>query len=362
MNSLRKKLTLLCLFTILVTCMVQVDSTRAQVASSSATQSALSFISDVVQPDLSKYNVTLVNDIVGQTPTKPIETQESVDYHLSEINGVGNGIDVICIFTNDVLTYAQLSNTASSPFYSSLSTSVPAAILATLDGYQTYSGKSLQNMISALTNTDLSQNISSVVGDIHLTTQNDPNEVDISLMYTANGTDYTGINLSFRNGQFYTFSDDRSLWVIGNTDVNINESQAIEIAQQYVKTYSYTTDNGTLVHGFRVSSIQAVLGTYPVDNTTTIEPYWRLQLNLAEIYPGNVYALSFGVWANSGIVFLAQPVGVEGGSPQTISSSPQRTTAQVKTGFSILELGSLTGLVTVAAIAGIAIVIKKRSK
>jgi len=62
-------------------------------------------------------------------------------------------------------------------------------------------------------------------------------------------------------------------------------SQAIDIAKQYVQNYSYTLDNGLTVNGFNVTNIQAGLNTYPKDNSTTIYPYWSVQLNLGKFVP-----------------------------------------------------------------------------
>jgi hypothetical protein len=267
------------------------------------------------------------------------------------------------MFTNNVLTSALLSTNGSSTFYSDLSANVSDEALAILEGYQTYTGENLQEMNKAIANVDATQNLTRISGDIELTVENTPPFIAISLKYIYNDTSYTGVSFSFKNGQLYTFMDDRSLWVIGNTDVNINESQAINIAQQYVQNYSYTLDNGAVVQGFKVSSIQAALDTYPVDNTTTIDPYWRLQLNLGEIYPGNVYALSIGIWADSGIVFLAQPIGVEGGSPPVTPSAvpSQQTQPQKQAGISTLDISTIASVIVAVTIAGL-VIVRKRSK
>jgi hypothetical protein len=356
----KKALTPLSLFTIFLVLVVQALSAHVATASP-VKDKALAFIEDVIQPDMSKYNITLVNDIVGQPLIWPSETQESVKYHL---DNNGSGPDIICLFTNNVLTSALLSANGSSTFYSNLSADLTSRTLATLKGYQTYTGEDLQDMVNAFTNVDVTQNVTKISGNIKLTIQNIPFGTDISFKYTYNGTDYTGISFTFRNGQFYSFMDDRSEWVIGNTDVNINQSQAIDIAEQYVQNYSYTLDNGTVVKGFNVTAIQAALNFYPRNNSTTIYPYWSVQLNLDKLYPGNVWQLSVGIWADSGTVFLCQPIGFGGGSPPTattIPAPPQQQQAQRESGITPIDLSIATGAVAAIAII-VAIVIKKRSK
>ncbi len=315
---------------------------------------------------MSKYNVTLVNDIVGQPLIWPPETQESVTYYLDD-NGIGP--DITCLFINNTLTSAELgvneafthssqADESLTLVYSNRSTNLTEETLGLLERYQTYTSENLQDMANTLTNVDATQNVTKIIGDIKLTTLTIPLETDITFKYTFNGTDYTTLGFTFRNGQFYLFWDDRSQWVIGNTDVNINQSQAIDIAQQYVQNYSYTLDDGTVVKGFNVTSIQAGLNTYPRENSTTIYPYWSVQLNLDKVYPGNVWQLSVGIWADSGTVFLCQPIGF-GGSPP--AATPEQTQSQPQSLISPIDLSIVAG--TIATIVAIAVIIvKKRSK
>jgi hypothetical protein len=330
----------------------------------SAKDRALAFIKDVVQPDMSKYNVTLISDIVGHPLNQSSVTQEGVDYRL---NANGNGPDIICMFTNNVLTSAVLStNTgASSTILSSNpSETLNAKAQSVMQGYQTYTGENLQDMTTALSSIDATQNTTKVLGTTKVTVQTTQTETDVYLKYVANGTAYTGISFTIENGQFYSFSDDRSLWTIGNTNMNINQSQAISIAQQFIQNYSYTLENGGVVAApYNITSIQASTNFYPRDNSTTIYPYWSVQFNLGQLYPGNVYALSIGVWADSGNVFLSQPVGVEGGAPPVTPSATGSQQTQPQGQKNMLpELGIIAGVVTIVAIAGIAVFIRKRSK
>ena len=368
MKSLTKEaLTIICLFAILTVAVMQAPTAYAQTAPQTNSGKALSFIKDVIQPDVTKYNISLVSDIVGHPLNQSSITQESIDYHL---DANGNGPDVYCLFTNNVLTSAQLGisptyahSTLSSTLYTTLSTNLTDLTLATLEGYQTYTGENLQAMTNVLANVNVMQNFTKISGDIKLTVEITSPFTDISLKYTYNGTDYTGIDFAFKNGQFYTFMDNRNLWLIGNTNVNVNESQAINIAQLYIKNYSYTLDDGTAVKGFNVTSIQASPNFYPRDNSSTVYPYWSVQLDFGQLYPGNVYALSIGIWADSGQVFLAQPLGVGGSVPSSPpSASPShQTQSHSQTGISTIDIGIAIGTVMAIAIIS-AIVVKKRGK
>ncbi len=361
---------LACLLAVILVLLVQVPlMTQAQTTSSSNKDRALSFIENVIQPDMSKYNISLVDDIVGQEPIFPYTTQESVNYFLSDN---GTGPDILCMFTNNVLTIAQLSvdqafvhspnaDQSESLVYSNLSTNLTQQTIGILERYQTYLGEDLQNMTNALTNVDVTQNITKTLGDIKLTTENTPFETDVHLKYTYNGTDYTGIDFTFRNGQLYIFSDNRSEWTIGNTDVDINQTQAINIAQQYMKTYSYTLDDGTIVNQFNVTSTTASLNFYPKDNTTLIYPCWNIQVNLNPIFPPTVYAIQLEIWADSGQVFHTQPIAVEGGLSQpasTPTATPTQTPNPTVPEFSALTIPLF---IILLATSGFLIYFKKKS-
>ena len=359
MKISRKRIMPLAILAVTLILMSQVYTVHSAIVPT-AKDSALAFIRNVIQPSVANNNVTFINDIVGQPILNPKQTQESVKYHISSS---GSGADVICLFTNNVLTQAQLSTVDASTVSSNLPTDISARALATLRGYQTYTGEDLTSMLTALTNVDVTQNITRISGNIKLIVQNSPFGIDVSLKNSYNGTDYTGITLTFRNGQFYSMMDDRSLYTIGNTNVNINQAKAIDIAQQYILTYSYATDSGDLVKGFNVTSIQASTNFYPRDNTTIIYPYWSVQLNLGQTYPGNVYAIEIGVWADSGTVFLAQPIGVGGSFPApTPSESPPTTIPSSPTdNNSAILISIIVAIVAIGITIG-TIKVKKRRK
>lgn len=283
---------------------------------SGAEEKALAFIENVIQPDVSLYNITLVSDIVG--------LQESVTYHLAETS-TGLGPDIICLFENGSLIMVELSEESPSLVYSNPSTNLTEQTVGLLERYQAYVGLNLQDMINALANVDVTQNLTKTVGDITLTADSSSLETDVSLKYTYNGAVYTGVSFTFRSGQFYSFSEDYSRWTIGNTDVNVNENQAINIAKQYMQTYSYTLDNGAVVNQFNITTITAGLNTYPRGNTTTIYPYWSVQVNLDDTFPVDCYAISIGIWADSGTVIFAQPLFVGGGAPSPSTATPTDT-------------------------------------
>jgi hypothetical protein len=103
-------------------------------------------------------------------------------------------------------------------------------------------------------------------------------------------------------------------------------------------------------------SIKAELKTRSRE-TLTWCPYWNVELYLDRSYPGDVYAIQVGIWADSGEVFLCKQIGVGGAiTPEDLDA------AEIpETGASpVVYIAAIVGLVTL--IAAVMVVYKKRSK
>ena len=282
---------------------------------------ALDFIQNVLLFDIAEYNITLIQDGVT-LPSQPDDpTIEIMDYALESNR---SRLDVSVAFTNNVLTGCILS----APNGSVLPAQTPSDLIDSanvfLEKYQAFTGDNLTDMINTLSLIDGTKNLNVTSGNVKLNLrifdiQNGQVDSIFRWLYTFNGTDYTALGVTFRNGALYALRDDRSLYKIGNTDVNITKEQAISAAMKYVQNYSYTGVTGSYenpayveIGGFNITeeNITAELNTYPRESST-LYPYWSVQLPLTETYPGNIWALLVSVWADSGKVFLCQPLGVQ---------------------------------------------------
>jgi len=67
----KKTLTILSLCAVILVLLVQGSSANAA-TTTTAKDRAIDFIKNVIQPDLSKYTVTLASDIVGQNPNSTL--------------------------------------------------------------------------------------------------------------------------------------------------------------------------------------------------------------------------------------------------------------------------------------------------
>ena len=136
---------------------------------------------------------------------------------------------------------------------------------------------------------------------------------------TFSGVDYTGLSLTFSGNYFY-FADSRMTKTIGDTNIYVSKDEAIKIAEDYVRNYSYTRQfsNGTkvTVSNLNVTGVGTVsLGTRvynPNVNMTAFEnaplsPYWYIQVNVNNI--ANFAGIAVSVSATDGTVASSIHVG-----------------------------------------------------
>lgn len=296
----------------------------------SVQEKAVLFISSVLPLDLSKYSCTLTQYGSTTPTTEGCPTMEQADYTLKS---AGSKLVVDCSFQDTIFTGCLVIVKEGSILSDRPYEGLVDSARSFLERYQNFTGNDLTDMINALTNADPTKNTITTSGNIKLATLTqtigvDMVETSFRWTYTVNGADYTALGISFRNGVFYALRDDSSLYKIGNTDVNITKEQAINSALNYVKNYSYTGITGSEenpqhieISGFNITTEQvtAKLSTYPRD-PSTLYPCWLVQLPLKTNYPGNVWALSVNVWADSGQVFLCQPLAT-GGSNNSMDNS-----------------------------------------
>jgi DNA-binding transcriptional ArsR family regulator len=266
---------------------------------------AKTILQDVLQIDTSKYTMTLLSDSVQVRTDLDGIVEEIMQYSL--VN-TASRFDLTLRFRNGHFSLFQINQLEGAPnfplqYTEPQPTDVVQACQGLLDRYESafhdaYMSQVVSLMASAddLTTTEIYENTK-----LQLSSYN--GDADISLMYTNNGTDFQAksINLIYNNNALSEFSDDWFLYKVGSTQVNISQAQAIEIAMNAVKNYSWNV-NGTLVSSFQVLSSPVSAELYPKPRTDdlTLFPYWYVTLHLDKVYPGGVSEIGVGVWADTG--------------------------------------------------------------
>jgi hypothetical protein len=301
-----------------------------------AQNKAMNFIEKVLSVNLSKYTIELKNsDIMDGIPlgndNRKITT---LMYELTPLEGNGEKDVITLCFTfekDELTTYftLPLTEVITTTQYANRN----AAVKGFLEKYQTYTNIDSTNPIAMLDDVDLTKNLIITKETTKLVVRG----TDLSWTYTVNGADYTKLEIGVIGGFVGSVHDTRRLYTIGDTSINITMEQAIDIALENLKYYSYDIFDGVVVSDFKVSrnNIVATLVTGPVDYE--LRPYWDLRMMLDEVYPGNVQGITAFIWANTGEVISYSNMAFGGAAvnlddnnvsgSESPSSSPDNTLA-----------------------------------
>jgi hypothetical protein len=354
---------------------------------STASDKALAFIENVLPFDSERYSVALTNYGVTNLPdlglAQPIYgKQETVTYTLESED---SEVNVMCTLQDGVL-YMCSVYTNGGVFYSDRKYSnVADAAVSFLQKYQSSSKKDSTELLTTLTDVDPTENRVIRSGNLKLTVTHKDltgtwfgDTIDFLWVRVINGCEYPVLYLTFRDGVFSSLIDSRQVYSIGDTSVNISKEQAIKIALEAAKNYSYPMSDDWIISGFNVKEdqITATLETRKVEGNV-LYPIWSILLPLDGVYPGSVRELLVGIMAGSGDVFLVHhqayggsyPIsdndssydnsGIEDVTTSPSPSSPSKTSAA---SFDIITIAIVAAVATVVAIMASALFIKKRRK
>lgn len=277
-------------------------------------EKGLDFIQKVLSLDTSKYNVS-IKTLAAPAPSfatiQQLELAPTlVDY---DLNSSLYSIKITCTFTKGVLTMCNMdvrNDTLSSlRQYRNLTEIVKDF----LGNYQAFSGQDCTTMIETLANVNPKNNQDSTLsGSLKLTTTHKDlsdtafgDTYQFSWVYTYNNCDYPALIVSYRDGVFSAFKDERAIYSLGDTTVNISKEQAIAIAMEAIKNYSYRMSNDWVVTGFNVTENKITANLLStVKDGSVLYPYWSVTLPLNGTWPGSVTELLVGIWADTGEIYF----------------------------------------------------------
>jgi hypothetical protein len=273
---------------------------------SAGTDDAIHFLQDVVQINVTAYQVTLTGNDVVPRPDLGGVIEERPEYSLVSSE---SQISVAFRFRNDKLSKCLLSFIEGTPIYSQPPPStVWEAAKNLLQRLKTYAGapymEEMRNMLDLVN--DGIENTEVVSGNMKLKIAVIGTTAEVQWLYTENGIDFQskGLSFVFENRVLTELTDGWFLFTIGSTTVSTSRDEAIEIARNYVNTYSWTAD-GEVVSDFNVldEPVSCVLLPHVRDeNSLALIPYWYVTLYLDKEYPDKVDRISVGLWADTGKV------------------------------------------------------------
>jgi hypothetical protein len=272
------------------------------------TNNVASLIQDVAQIDTTHYKITLLSNTLEYRTDFGV-AEEVLKYSLTSSQ---SNLDVDFRFRDNHFSRYQLTMIESAPYFKQTQ---PNDILQIAKGilnrYKTYSGDTyldvMSNLLSAVNKT---ADIAVTQGNMKLqiTTSTD-NTVEFLWMYTEKGLDFNAksLRMTFQNNILTELSDGYFLFTIANTNLAINQDQAITIARDYAKTYTWNF-MGQRITGFNTLeqpvSIQFV--PHPRGNSVALVPYWYIILRLDQVYASSINEITVGIYADTGEVVDVQ--------------------------------------------------------
>jgi hypothetical protein len=109
--------------------------------------------------------------------------------------------------------------------------------------------------------------------------------------------------MTFENHVLTAMTDGYFLFTVGNTNLSVSQDQAVKIAQNYVRTLTWTIDNKQ-VSGFNTldQPVSVQLVPHPRNDSVALVPYWYVELRLDKVYSGGINEVTVGVFADTGQV------------------------------------------------------------
>ncbi|MBC7131393.1 hypothetical protein H5T51_09355 [Candidatus Bathyarchaeota archaeon] len=283
----------------------------------SINEKAMSFIREVIGLDVPKYTVSV------QDYFEEYSTERTVKKDITYIfNGDENRLSIMCRFDDEVLYSCIVWVEEGTPFYIQPSENPFTRAISILERYKTWSrDDSLNEIIDMLNTVNPSKNTTIRTGNWTLKVSKKADSTWLYWLYTVNGILFPNcISITIKGDGGISFSDTRKLYRIGSVDVRVSMDQAVAIALEYMKNYSFEIFMGDqpsiVVKNFTIvrDKIVAELLSWPREDGAQY-PYWRVDLPLDQLYPGNIYMICVNIWADTGEVFRCVPLGFGGGPP-----------------------------------------------
>ena len=310
-KKLRRKLLFIMVFlSILLSYSAYVSPIPSVRATKMATQEkGLAILNDVVGLDLTKYATEPKE--CPQSSYFGVVPQENVGYTLESNE---SKLKLVCTFRYGTLHTMYVSESEGSPLMTESATSVLEMAKGFLSNYQTYSRNSFYGQLGLmLGKVDADKNLTKTSGNIKLEVTNSGDYKTFRWTYSYNGigAECKCVALGYKNGFLKYFIDTWDLYKIGSTSINLSEKEAIAIAMERAKTYSWKVVSGNNTFEVKDFKVTKAMMTQLVfctslyadrarsDNPLTLYPMWRIGVGLDKFYPGNVYGVYVDIWADT---------------------------------------------------------------
>ena len=278
-----------------------------QLLLNSTTDKSLIFLRDIVQIDLSKYQVTLNSRTVEDRPDLGDIIEEIFKYSLVNSD---SKFDIVMRFRNNHFSSYHISVLEGFPPYAPkyVQSELKDIIEVTrelIEKYKSGTGDPYLEEIRRLLSLANETNYELTLDNAKLRITINGDNAEVLILYTVNGIDFSSksLRLVFQNHALRELSDDWFLYKIGGTEVNVSKEEAVQIARNAAEDFEWNA-SGVQVSNFDVLNepVSALFFPHPRTEPLTLVPYWYITLYLDRTYPGEVNSITVGIWADTGVV------------------------------------------------------------
>ena len=285
----------------------RVKSQNQQILLWSTAERAMTVIRDVVQIDITKYQITLLSNTVETRSDLGGVVEEILKYSLTSN---GSKIDMVLRFRNNHFSLYEFSLLEGVPpfdpiFTQPQSTDILEATRGIIDRYKSSTNypylEEMSILLASANETDNEQTL----GNTKLRVTINGEDAEVLLLYTASGVDFTAksLRLVFQKHILQELTDDWFFYEVGSTQVSVSKEQAIQIARNAAEDFEWNA-SGVQVSNFNVLNepVSALFFPHSRTEPLILVPYWYITLYLDREYPGGVNSIAVGVWADTGEV------------------------------------------------------------
>jgi len=295
------------------------------VTKSAIEEKGLAILSNVFSLDMAKYATASKEG--QQDLYMNAVPEENVHYTFQSDD---SSVDMLCTFANGNLRMlnvleskgaVNLTKIVTKPLYFGNMTLQVVDLVGTAKGflgdYQSFSGKAFYGELSGmLENVDADENSTKVNGNVKLEVSASGSATVFKWTYIFDGIEAPDkcVAIGYKNGFLKYFIDNWDLYKIGSTNVNLSEKEAIDIAMEHAKTFSWNmnSDNDAVkITNFKVTNAMIwetifcsnLYADKPrSEDPLMLYPVRHVWVSLDKFYPGNVYGFNVYVWADTGEV------------------------------------------------------------
>ncbi len=276
-------------------------------------EEAMKIINDVIQLDVSKYDSSLESNTAQVRSDMGGVIEEVFKY--SFVNSQSS-LELTLRFRDGHFSLFQLTQLEGAPNYPPIythqqSTDILQATRDLVTRYRASMNDSYLPEITSLLKASTQTSEDQTYGNAKLQLSTLGVNSEAYITYTINDTDFVSksLHVVLENRIVTQFNDDWFLYKIGSTQITISKEQAMLIAKNSAKSFSYNT-NGATTSNMTVldSPISVAFWGHTKTDSLTLYPYWYVTLRLDRTYPGGVNGIGVGIWADTGKVEAVQAI------------------------------------------------------